>query len=51
MAGVNEEELIKDVAKNTADINRLTNTVEDLAKTVNRQATNTANAISSLKCI
>jgi archaellum component FlaC len=48
MAGVNEEELIKDVAKNTADINRLTNTVEDLAKTVNRQATNTANAISSL---
>lgn len=46
MAG--EEEILKDVARNTADINRLTHTVEDLANTVNQQATQTAEAIGSL---
>lgn len=48
MASNLKEEMLQDVVRNTADINRLTHTVEDLAHTVNKQATQTANAISSL---
>jgi cell division protein FtsL len=43
-----KDELIRDVAKNTADINRLTQTVQDLAKTVNQQGIQTSEAIGAL---
>ena len=42
------DEILKDVARNTADINQLTHTVKDLADTVKQQATQTTEAIGSL---